>query len=61
MNDKYVESSLNITVVPDVSINQTKIECLIDQLGYDTVNVPVNISGILTLQNYNGKKKDLCA
>ena len=56
MNDKYVESSLNITVVANVPINQTKIECIIDQLGYDTLYVPVNISGILTLlQNYNGK------
>ena len=45
MNDKYAESSLNITVVAEVPINQTKVECLIDQLGNETVYAPVNISG----------------
>ena len=45
MNDEYIESSLNITIVADVLVNQTKIECLIGSLGNDTVYMLVNKSG----------------
>ena len=57
MKDKYAESSLNITVVADVLINQTKIECLINQLDNDTVYVPVNRSG-MTVLSQNGMYSD---
>ena len=45
-SDKYVESVLNLTVTADVPIqNQTKIECIIENLGKDIVYVPINTSG----------------
>ena len=45
MNNQYIESSLNITVLDIFLINQTKIECLIGQLDNDTVRVSVDTSG----------------
>ena len=45
--DEYIESILYMTVVADIPINQTKLECLIGHLGNDTIYVPVNISGIV--------------
>ena len=46
ISDEYVESILNLTVTHDIPIhNQTKIECIIENLGNDTVNVLINTSG----------------
>ena len=46
MNDEYIESTLNLTVVANVPINQTQLECFIEELGNDSVYVSVDISGI---------------
>ena len=45
ISDQYIESILHLTVVVDIPINQTELECLIGNIGIDTVYVPVNISG----------------
>ena len=55
--DEYIESILYITVVADVPINQTKLECLIGHLGNDTVYVPVNISGIVLIKLIESNSK----
>ena len=51
--DEYIESILYVTVVADLPINQTKLECLMERLGNDTIYVPVNISGILLCPIFN--------
>ena len=46
ISDQHIESILHLTVMADIPINQTQLECLIGNIGMDTVYVPVNISGI---------------
>ena len=44
-NDEYVHSTLEITVQPDIPTDFITSECLISDLGHDTVFTHVNISG----------------
>ena len=44
-SDEYIESTLSLTVLADTLLNQTKLECIIENL-IDTVYVEVNTSGI---------------
>ena len=44
-SDEYIESTLNMTVVANVLMNQTQLECLIEDLGNDSVHVLVKKSG----------------
>ena len=44
-SDQYIESILVLTVVANVPINQTQLNCIIDNIGNDTVQVFVNKSG----------------
>lgn len=42
---QYIESALVLTIVADITINQTQLSCIIDNIGNDTVHVFVNKSG----------------
>ena len=52
ISDEYIESTLNMTVVADIPINQTQLECFIGDLGNNSVYVSVNISGKLCMCSY---------
>ena len=45
MSDEYVESTLSMSVIADIKMNQTKLDCIIGNLDDDTVYVDVNMSG----------------
>ena len=46
-SDAYVESTLMIVLQSNISADQTKLECVISNLGNDSVVVSVNSSGII--------------
>lgn len=52
--DVSIESMLQLTLISNFSLNQTKLECLILGLDSDTVYVDVNFSG-----KYYGLQKQL--
>ena len=45
VDNEYIESILYLTIVADVPLNETKLECFIGTIGNDTVYVTVNTSG----------------
>lgn len=49
VDNEYVESILHLTIVADVLLNQTKLECFIGSIGDDTQYVTVNTSGNVKL------------
>lgn len=44
MENEYVKSTLSLALQENISLNQTKLQCSIEGLGYDTVNVFLNSS-----------------
>ena len=46
-SDEYIESELRLTVQANISMNQTVIWCGIGNIGNESANVYVNLSGKL--------------
>ena len=46
-SDEYVESTLRIILQSNISADQTKLECIVNNLGNDSVSVSVNSSGMI--------------
>lgn len=48
ISDTYIESMLEFVLSSNIALNQTKLECLIEELDSSTVIVFVNSSGLLS-------------
>ena len=46
-SDEYVESTLAIVLQSNISADQTKLECIIHNLGNDSISLSVNSSGMI--------------
>ncbi len=45
MSEEYIESILQLTLQAGIPANQTKLECIIEGLGNDSIQIFVNSSG----------------
>ena len=45
IHDEYIESTLELTLLRGIALNQTKVECLSQELDDDSVYVDVNSAG----------------